>query len=79
MECSEFRTKTDLLAARRLDIRGTQSPFLSSVATRVPPGPEEKDSPLALVVLVGNGFECIILVGGDGCSKTEIGKLLSYA
>ena len=39
---------------------------------------EEKDSPLVLVVLVGNGFECIVLISVDGCSKTKIRKLLSY-
>lgn len=41
--------------------------------------PEEEDSPFALVVLVGNGFECGVFISGDGSGNTEIRKLLSYA
>jgi hypothetical protein len=40
--------------------------------------PEEEDLPLTLVVLVGNGFECVVFIGTDGCSKTKIRELLSY-
>src|SRR5271157_5245787 len=42
-------------------------------------GQKEEDSPLACVVLVGNGFECVVFIRGDGSGKTEIRKLLSYA
>ena len=41
--------------------------------------PKEEDSPFASVVLVGNGFECVVFISCDGGGKTEIRELLSDA